>query len=80
MEEVGPVVDIVPERHLVGDESDDDLLAFLPHLDDLSQGLRHRDADGTQAVAQVEEELVECRILQDMVNLSEGDVFTRPQG
>ena len=79
VQEVCPVMDVVPEWHLVGDETDNYLFAFLAHLYDFSQGFCHRDADGTQAVAKIQEELVEGGILQYMVNLSEGDVVASPE-
>ena len=79
VQKVCPVMDVVPEWHLVGDETDNYLFAFLAHLYDFSQGFCHRDADGTQAVAEIQEEFVEGGILQHMVNLSEGDVIASPE-
>ena len=69
VEEVEPVVDVVPEGYLVGYISHDDRLVLGTVACDASQGFCHGYALGSEARAQMQEESVELLILQYMVYL-----------
>ena len=80
VEEVAPMVDIEPERLLVGDVSDDRRDAFLAIPHHPTDGIGHRNAHRVEALADGKEHLVHARVFQRVINLSALRLGRNPKG
>ena len=80
MQEVAPVMYIPPERHLIADVSNHHGAVLTLVADYLAQRFLHGDANGTEALTQLQIEFVEHFVLQRMVNLSALCLVGYPKG
>ena len=78
MKKVYPVMDIVPERHLVSNVAHDNGAVGFAEADDATQGLHHRDAQRMLTFTRTKEETVEISVLQGMVDLAALYVIGHP--
>ena len=80
MQKVAPVMYVPPERHLIADVSNHHGAVLTLVADYLAQRFLHGDANGTEALAQLQIEFVEHFVLQRMVNLSALCLVGYPKG
>ena len=69
IEELRPVMNVPPERSLIGNVSDDRLLALLFIFENTSQGVVHGNADRVKALPHIEETLSAGRPSNDTFRL-----------
>ena len=79
MQEIHPMMDIEPIGLLVGDITDDDGLFLSMMLHYFAQRILHGDAMGIHPFSDQQEKLVECLVLQRVVNLSAPSVGLYPE-
>ena len=73
------MMNVHPVWLLVGDEPDACHLSFATQAHHLTQGVVHRNALCSHSLAQTEEELIEGRILQRMIDLCTLHSFRNPE-
>ena len=64
-----PQMDIAPVGLLVSDITDNQWLALMLVLDDMTQCLFHRDADTTKTLSQIQKQSVEVGVLYGVIQL-----------
>ena len=80
VQKLAPVVDIVPEGHLIRDIADHHGTPFLTVLDDAPQRLCHRDAHSPLTFAQLQRQAIELLVLQHVVDLGTLCLGRHPEG
>ena len=70
VQEVAPVVNVSPVRHLIGYKPDDHRLTFLTIAHQFAQRVVHGNAHRAKPLAQRKEKLIELSILDGMIYLS----------